>query len=76
VTPDKDIETSFDIEGIENFSIVKSNIITSEKMNAYNDFGKQEEVNIREFKGIHKEGSSIKVNIPSKSVLLISLSVQ
>ena len=73
VTYDRELSTTIDLNGIDNYSLKKSEIITAEEMNSYNDFEKEEEVNISEFKGIKKEGNSIKVNIPSKSVILISL---
>ena len=73
VTYDRDLLTMIDIDGLDNYSVRKSEIITAGAMNSYNDFGKDEEVNISEFKGIGKEGNNIRVNIPSKSVLLISL---
>jgi alpha-N-arabinofuranosidase len=73
VTYDRDLSTVIEIDGLDNYSVRKSEIITAGEMNSYNDFGKDEEVNISEFKGIGKEGNNIKVNIPSKSVLLISL---
>ena len=73
VTPDKDLNTSIDLSGIENFKIINSDIITSDKINSYNDFGKPETVNIKDYKGIKKEGNSLQINIPSKSVMRISL---
>jgi alpha-N-arabinofuranosidase len=73
VTPGNDLETSIELKGIENYKIVKSEIITSDKMNDYNDFGNEEKVNIKEFSGTKLNGNNIQVNIPSKSVILVSL---
>jgi len=42
-------------------------------MNRFNDFGKDEEVNISKFDGVKKDGNKLNVNIPSKSVMLITL---
>ena len=73
VTPDKDILIDIEIKGGAKFRIGKSEIITSDKMNSYNDFGKEEEVSISEFNDIRLEGKTVKLTIPSKSVLLINL---
>ena len=73
VTLDKDLQTAIALEGLENFDIKKSDIITADEMNSFNDFGKDEEVNISKFEGVEKNGNIINVNIPSKSVMLISL---
>lgn len=73
VTPGKDLETSIELKGIENLNIVKSEIITSDKMNDYNDFGKDELINIKQFDGVESDGNEITLNIPSKSVILITL---
>jgi len=73
VSPDKELNTHIDLEGIENFKITNSDVITSDKMNSYNDFGQNEQVNIKDFNGIKKDGNSIQVNIPSKAIILISL---
>lgn len=74
VKPDSDLETSIQLAGLNDFKIIKSEIITADKMNALNDFGKKEEVNIKEFKKAKKEKNQIHVNLPAKSVLLLSLS--
>jgi len=73
VTLDKDLQTTITLEGLEEFDVKKSDIITANKMNSYNDFGKDEEVNISDFDGVAKNGNSIQVKIPSKSVMLITL---
>jgi alpha-N-arabinofuranosidase len=59
---------------LEDLEVKKSDIITADEMNSYNDFGKDEEVTISKFEGITKDGNNLNVNIPSKSVMLITLS--
>ena len=73
VTYDRDLSTTIDLNGMDKYSVKTTEIITAEKMNSYNDFRKDEKVNISEFKGVEKEGNNLKLNIPSKSVVLISL---
>ena len=35
-------------------------------MNGYNDFGKDEKINISKFKGIEKANNGLQIEIPSK----------
>jgi alpha-N-arabinofuranosidase len=70
---DKDLQTIISLEGLDDFEIKKSDIITADKMNSYNDFGEDEEVNISKFDGVMKEGNALNIDIPSKSVMLITL---
>ena len=54
---------------------VQGEIITAKAMNAYNDFGKPENVFIQSFKdGTVKDGQ-IKVELPSKSIVMLTLEV-
>ena len=48
-------------------------IITAEKMNAFNDFDKPEEVNIKSFKDFKISNSKLIANLPSKSVVMFEL---
>ena len=73
VTYDRDLSTIIDLKGLNNYSVKESEIITAEKMNSYNDFGKEEEVNISEFNGVKNFNDGLQVKIPSKSVLHITL---
>lgn len=57
-------------------SVINGELITSEKMNAYNDFGKEEEVNITEFKDFKSKGNTININMPSKSVVCLKLKAE
>jgi alpha-N-arabinofuranosidase len=73
VTLDKDLQTTITLEDLEEFDVKKSDIIMADKMNSFNDFGKDEEVNISKFDGIEKDGNTLNIDIPSKSVMLITL---
>lgn len=74
VDPNRNVPTSIEIPGMENWKTITASIITSDKMNALNDFGKEELVQIQKFSDYRKNRSKIEVNIPSKSVVLLSIS--
>jgi alpha-N-arabinofuranosidase len=54
-------------------SYVSGEIITAEKMNAYNNFGKPEEVIIKTFTGASLQKEKVNVKIPAKSVVMLEL---
>jgi alpha-N-arabinofuranosidase len=56
-----------------NFSKVSGEILTSDKINDYNDFGKPEKVRPAEFKGAKLAGNNLNVKLPSKSVVVLTL---
>jgi len=73
VDPNRNMQTSIEIHGTENWGTIVGSIITSDKMNALNDFGKKEQVNIQKFSEYNKNQSGIEVAIPPKSVVLLSI---
>jgi alpha-N-arabinofuranosidase len=42
-------------------------------MNAYNDFGKPEEVNLQKFTDCKIAKNTLSVNLPAKSVVMVAL---
>ena len=66
------MKLSCEISGVS-VKIVSGEIITAEKMNAYNDFGKPEEVTIKPFTGAKLEKGMLNVNMPAKSVVMLEL---
>ena len=48
-------------------------IITAQHLNDYNNFGKIENVSIKEFSVAKPKGGKLSVNLPSKSVVLVQL---
>jgi alpha-N-arabinofuranosidase len=52
---------------------VTGEIITADTMNAYNDFGRPEEVRIRPFSGVQLQKGILNVNLPAKSVVMLEL---
>ena len=63
------------LNGSKTFSSVKGEIITANEVTAYNDFGKQELVNIQPLSNdkFSLSGKTLTVQVPSKSVILLSL---
>jgi len=54
-------------------SHVSGQILTAKAINAYNDFGKQEAVTIRDFKDVVLKGDTIQVIMPSKSIVMLAI---
>jgi alpha-N-arabinofuranosidase len=52
---------------------VSGEIITADKMNAYNDFGKPEEVKILPFIGTRMQKGILSVDLPAKSIVMLEL---
>lgn len=63
---------SFSIPGSK-FSTVSGKIVTATKINAYNDFGKKNEVSMADFSGAKVNKGELEAVIPAKSVVLIQL---
>ncbi len=63
---------SFDIQGLK-FANVTGKIVTANKINAFNDFGKKEEVSLADFKDAIINKGLVEASIPAKSVVLIQL---
>ncbi len=70
--PVKSQDISFDIQGLK-FTTVSGKIVTANKINAYNDFGKKEEVSMADFKNAKLNKGQVEATIPAKSVVLIQL---
>ncbi len=70
---DPNNEQEIEIElGVE-YGTVKGEVITSDKFTDYNDFGKEEKVNIEDFKVKSPKNGSMKVKLPKHSVVLLTL---
>ncbi len=65
----RNIKLSCILNGSEGKSAI-GEIITSENMNDFNDFGKSEKVNIKEFKGFKLDKNSVVIDLPVKSVFI------
>ncbi len=73
LNPDKTIDVTCDLRGITNVKFEKGSVITGEKINSYNDFGKKEEISLVDFNDVKVDGSNVVVTVPSKSVVMIEL---
>lgn len=59
--------------GEKKFTSASTEIITGSKVNAFNDFGKPEEVSLKLYKSFKPEGKLLEISIPAHSVLCITL---
>jgi alpha-N-arabinofuranosidase len=66
-------EVTCDLRGTEKISFVRGQVVTGEKINSYNDFGKTEDVTLKDFKDVKMNGTVATVKIPAKSVVMIEL---
>ncbi|MFC2137148.1 alpha-N-arabinofuranosidase [Bacteroidota bacterium] len=73
VNPNKEVNTTLSIDEIEEFDIVTAEVITSDEMNDLNDFDMEEKVNIQTFEGYEQDGNNIIVNMPPKSIVLVTI---
>lgn len=73
LNPNKDIPLTIDVRGAGQLSSNSGQIITASTMNAYNDFGRPEVVNIQPFSGYTLNQDTLSVQLPSKSVATIEL---
>jgi alpha-N-arabinofuranosidase len=63
---------SFELAGFKGAK-VSGQVVTAGKINAYNDFGKKEEVSLSDFKDVKISNGRIEAALPSKSVVLIQV---
>jgi alpha-N-arabinofuranosidase len=73
LNPNKEIDVTCDLRGIEDVNFENGTIVTGDRINSYNDFGKKEEVTLKDFSNVKVNGNQVKVNIPSKSVVMLEL---
>ncbi|HWS00560.1 MAG TPA: alpha-N-arabinofuranosidase [Prolixibacteraceae bacterium] len=70
--PNKPQQASFELSGFSGTK-VSGQVVTAGKINAYNDFGKKEEVTLTDFKNVKINNGKIDATLPSKSVVLIQV---
>lgn len=73
MNPNKAIDVAFELRGMAKVNFENGSIVTGEKMNSYNDFGKNEEVSLKSFSDVKVTGNEMVVKMPSKSVVMIEL---
>ena len=72
IDPENPHDLNISINGSK-INKVTAQIITADKMNALNDYGKEEVVNIQSFKDFSKSKEGIKAILPSKSVVMFEI---
>lgn len=72
LNPNKSESVEIAVTGNE-FSAASGEILTANKMNAYNDFGKKESVSLKEFNVAKPKNGKLTLELPSKSVILVQL---
>ncbi|MCK4852760.1 MAG: alpha-N-arabinofuranosidase [Bacteroidales bacterium] len=75
LNPNKDINVECSVHGKESLKIIGGEMITGEEMNAFNDFGKPESVNIASFDDIEVEDNKLKITLPARSIVLIKVEI-
>ena len=73
LNPNKAIDVTCDMKGLGKVNFEKGSIVTGEKMNSYNDFGKDEQVTLKSFSDVKVTGNSVVVQVPAKSVVMVEL---
>ncbi len=70
--PDNSQKLSCEIQG-HSINNVSGEIITTDEMNAYNDFNMEEKVNINSFSGYKLKNGLLEVSLPAKSIVMLEL---
>lgn len=73
LNPNKALEVTCDLRGMSKVAFGKGSIVTGEKINSYNDFGKKEEITLADFSDVKVDGNIVSVKMPSKSVVMVEL---
>ena len=73
IDPNEAAQVEINLNGSTQTSTVSGNIITSENMNDFNDFGKEEKVNLSSFNNYEITDNMLKVSLPSKSVVTLEI---
>lgn len=73
VNPNKEAKVKVEFKGSGQKEFTRGEIITAAKINSYNDFGKDEEVTLKEFDDVNVTGNSVEIELPAKSIVMIEL---
>jgi alpha-L-arabinofuranosidase len=74
LNPNKGQEVTCKLRGLEKVQFKKGTILTAEKINAYNDFGKKEAVTPAAFNNeVNAESNILHINLPAKSIVMLEL---
>jgi len=75
LNPNQNISLTCDLNGINQVKQINGQILTADKINIYNDFGKPEEIFPVEFKDVFVQNNQIRINMPAKSVVVLELEI-
>ncbi|MDZ7291968.1 MAG: alpha-N-arabinofuranosidase [candidate division KSB1 bacterium] len=73
LNPNKSVQLECELSGADKIKSVSGEIITAERMNAYNDFGKTEAVNIQPFKKFTLKQNNLSIELPAKAIVMLEL---
>lgn len=73
IDPNSSRKIEIDFRGSNTLKFSNGSIITGEKINSYNDFGKAEEVTIKDFKKVEVKNNKVSVKLPAKSIVMLEL---
>ncbi len=73
LNPNKQVNITCELRGMENATFERGEIITAGELNAYNDFGMEEEVPMKSFNDVKVKGNQLSVTLPSKSIVMLEL---
>jgi alpha-L-arabinofuranosidase len=73
LNPGKSASVSCELRGMEKVSIGKGELLTAKQINAYNDFGKKEEVFTVPFNDAKVKGNMLSINLPPNSVVVLEM---
>ncbi|MEN8118688.1 MAG: alpha-L-arabinofuranosidase C-terminal domain-containing protein [Bacteroidota bacterium] len=73
LNPNKELEVTCEFRGVENLEFDSGSIVSGKEINSYNDFGKEEEVTLKEFSKVSVNGNSFEVKLPAKSIIMLKL---
>jgi alpha-N-arabinofuranosidase len=73
LNPEKSIGVECLVAGNRKLKLVDGEIITADQINALNDFGKPEAVNIKSFKDIEVKEDKLIIQMPAKSIVLVAV---
>ena len=73
LNPNEEVNVTCELRGISDFDVANASIITANKITAYNDFGKDEEVSIKSFDDVRLEEKEVILKMPAGSIVMIEL---
>ncbi len=73
LNPNKGQQVSCELRGMEKAQFEKGTILTAEKINSYNDFGKEEAVTPAAFDAVETKGNTLQVDLPAKSIVMLEI---